>query len=428
MNWRSSSELWTALRFAALARQCKASTVRQRKGYLLSGKALEEARSVIERDPDIRVLVEESDRNERIKTWARRGILSLGVIALAAIIFGYFLIQNLKLEAENSKLERDKQVSEAQRQAVLQEKADILFQLRGALRRIEIGDPDKLRTFVEVWGDATTNQRASIVARTKIGSPIIQQLQAAVDALEAGNAGPMINLAREIATPGANGKRAEVELAAKTPTLPPSKVQRPAVPAPTELDAPSCKGWLWLGSEQRPFVSDGAPLRALSPRTRVTLATGDEDLNLRSAAPRPNYSVATAIGLVAANSEVEIISPPRRYQRPNGLEQIWAEVKTARPFCTQIFIQYAGGDVQRLAQLRDAFLARGFDVRQPEQVGAAKGKAEVRYYHEEDVSTAQIIAQELTQLSGGRQVHAKEQTDDEPSGRIDVLIDLGLLL
>ena len=424
----------TALRFAALARQYKASADQQRKGYLLSGRALEEARSVMDCDPDIRALVEESDSYERIKRWARRGALSVGVIALIAIISGYFLVrslqleaQNLRLAAQNSQLELDKQVSEAERQAVLKEKADILIQLRSALRRTELGDADKLRSFVEVWGDATTRQRASIVARTRIDSPIIQQLQAAVDALEAGNAVPLINLAREIAAPGANGRRAEVELAAKTPTLPPSKVQRPALPSPTAQDAPSCKGWLWLGNEQRPFVSDGAPLRALSPGTRVTVATGDEDLNLRSAAPKPNYAVATAIGVVAANSEVEIIGSPRGYQRPNGLEQIWAEVSTARPFCTQIFIQYVGGDVQRLSQLRDAFLAKGYDVRQPEQLGAAKGKAEVRYYHEEDAPAAQIIAQELTQLAGGRQVHARQQTDDEASGRLDVLIDLGLV-
>lgn len=424
----------TQLRFAALARQYKASTPRQRKGYLLSDRALEEARSVMDCDPDIRALVEESDGNERAKKRIRWAAFGLGILALVAAIYWYLESRRRVAEAENLRLKAENQVLEVSRlqqaqvaQAVLKEKADLLAELRGALRRIELGDPEKLRVFMEVYGDATTEQRASIVARTKTESSIILQLKAAVDALEAGDAGPVINLAREIAAPAANGKRAEVELAAKTPTLPPSKVERPALPAPTAPDTPSCKGWLWLGSEQRPLIS-GGPLRALSPGTPVTLSTGDEDVRLRSNMPKPNYAIGPAIGLVAANSEVQIISPLRAYRRPNGLDQVWAEVRTARPFCTQIFIQYAGSHVYRLSQMRDAFLAKGYDVQPPQQqLGAAKGKAEVRYYHDEDASAAQIIAKELTQLAGGRQVRVSAQADDVPSGRLEILIDLGLV-
>jgi hypothetical protein len=408
----------TTLRIAALARQYKSGAGTRRKGYLLSGAALEEARSVMDRDPDIRDFVVDSDRKARLDKWIYAGLAAGLAIAAAFTLFFALARQN----------EIDRLV--AMENGRLGERQKVYKQLRLALDQIEQGDPEPLRRFVKDYGDADDGERASIVAKPKDApsTPIVQQLQTAIDALKAGDAKKVIDLSREIARPAENKTRAEIEQAARAPRQPAltaSKVRPPPLDAPTAKGAPYCDGWLWLGSDQDRKVTVDEPLASLEPGNRTTVIAGD-DLRLRAGTPSDDYTLAAPIGLVAVGSVVEIVGRPRAYPRPSGLTQYWAEVKTARPFCTRVVIQYAGGDLARLGQLRDAMITQGF-VPSPEALDTARGEAQIRYFRAEDEAAAAAVAAELVQLTGRREVPTRRLEKDAPAGTIEVWIDLSLL-
>ncbi|MBG0793181.1 hypothetical protein IYY11_07255 [Methylocystis sp. H62] len=415
------------LRIAALARQYKANPGPLRKGYLLSGSALEEARAVMDRDPDIGMLVEDSDKKAGREKLFRRGAI---MVASLTIVGAGLVAWRVREQFREAKNEQEKmEVASTARRA---EQAEVFLKLRYALDKIEKGDPGPLRKFVKDYGDAGASEQASIVARTNdapAATEVVKQLQTAVDALKAGDAKPVIALSREIARPSNNQKRAQIEMAAREPTqatLGASKVRPPAINAPTTRDTLSCDGWLWLGSDENRKVTGDGSIAELKPGDRVSVIANN-DMRLRASKPQDDYSMAEAIGLVAVNSEVVIRSAPVSYQRPSGLTQYWAEVETARPFCTRISIQYAGDDLDRLGRLRDALIADGYVVQSPQQLVSARNKVEVRFFRPEDESAAKAVASELARLTSRANVTTQRMTDDGSSGSIEALIDLKLV-
>jgi hypothetical protein len=415
----------TTLRIAALARQYAASSEAHRKGYLLSGDALEQARAVVDRDPDIAALVKESDQRARRDKWLVRAVIIVlaGLIGLAITLF----ISEKNAEAD---FERTKSKAlEAQMTSIYKE-------LRAALAGMDKGDPQLLRAFAKKYGDAVPNEQERIVAAPtdaagSDASAVVGQLQLAVKALRAGDAKPLIALSREIAHPDArSSKLTEVEQAARASRSQPfgdSAARPPALAAPADANADHCEGWLWIGSDQNRKVSGAGALASLKPGDRVTVTAGD-DVNLRADAPKGDYAMGKAIGLVAVGSEVRIAGAPIPYARPNGLTQYWARVVTARPFCTRVRIQYAGDQTDRVSGLRDALIGLGYVVPPPERLDAnAKGLAQIRYRHRDDEAAAHAIASQLSQLTPGHKAEAERLKPDAGSGTVEVWIDLSLM-
>jgi hypothetical protein len=213
-----------------------------------------------------------------------------------------------------------------------------------------------------------------------------------------------------------------VATSAKPPVADANKL--PSTEAHYATAAGTCAGYLWFGSPDDSRLSDHRDPASLKAGDTVTLDTR-ADIRMRSGWPAADtYAMSPQNGLVPAGSTVKITGAPQTYSRTAN--QIWAPVAVPRAFCTTVFLQYVGDP-----EKRDAALAalRGIGVQTPptEQIGTAKGLAEVRYFWPDDRAMADQVATALGGFASGGKLKVVPLVDfpTKPSaGTIEVWLDL----
>ncbi len=378
-----------AIRFAALARAWKDARPEVKAGLLLSDSAIDEASAFVNDDPDIKAFVQASrDWQSKRDRFNRRARYFLFGLIGALAVFAFFIVHVRRL---NDDLER--------RNA----------QLRSLTESLETAEQDRRRTSAEA--------------------------RRAVDALSVGRIEPLRTLLQRIA----RAESSELELLQiRTSTRVTSATadsnavretqRRPVSDAVQNVvrQAPACSGALWLGSA----ADGGSRLQNIAdPSTvrvgdRITTLAGS-DIRLRAALPAGDYVMASQIGLVPGGSTVTVADKPEPYQR-RGIDQYWAKVTVPRQFCTSVFVQYAGAPAS-LPELEAALKGLGVQVPQSEAVETARGRAEVRYFWDEDSVVASAVARQLASFNSGKPLELRALTNfpNRPaSGRVEVWINL----
>lgn len=373
------------VRIAALAREWRLSEQSNRTGYLIGDKAtLAEAARYVDRDPDIRSLVEASGQAVTVfETRTRnvkRVVLSLAFIALVSLLATTYLVLS-RARAEIAALH------EAGNQRA-KERGETRDQAAGALEALRHDDLTKLRQFLAKQSDADP----AVLARLEIRKANSQE--------QASDAAP-------------------APLGAFAPPAP--------LPAPTAANlAPSCPGFLWFGSKGSDSLIEGqTDPAALKPGNVVKLDSSIRGVRLRATLPLPGYVMGKQIGIVPAGAIVTVTGEIKSYDRGNAT-QIFAPVSVPRAFCTTVFLQYVGPQERRDDVLTEL---RALQVQAPpgERIDTAAKLAEVRYFWIDDKPIAEQVAARLARCNAmiPLTVAALTNFSTKPSqGTIEVWLDL----
>jgi hypothetical protein len=154
---------------------------------------------------------------------------------------------------------------------------------------------------------------------------------------------------------------------------------------------PALQGALWLGSDERPQVAATLGRGALTLPSVAREGTAYRvlaDINLREAMPPliGPYASPPRKAVVPAGSLMILTGETRAFDRPTG-RQYWAPVQVV----PRVYVQYVGADRRRVERLRKRLSEAGFDVPAAERIGSARGKREIRYFHQADRSTAELL-------------------------------------
>jgi hypothetical protein len=396
----SDAQARAIVRIAALARQWRLTHEVNKKGYLLTGKALVEASLFVDRDPDIAALVAASEQQEKVTEkqtrLARRMLYGLVALAVFAILWVVYLgWQNAVHESALAKQEA-----------------------RWAKQESELKEAENVRL-----RNANTQRAAE-------RDQIREKAQAAVDALSRDDLSPLKKLLENLGSANENDLK-RLQLAPSTVverasdatfTTPQRTAGAPAPPVAPPAGA-TCTGYLWFGSKADSRLNDGRDPATLKLGDDVTL-DNRADIRLRADWPSDAYVMGRQIGVVPAGSQVKLSSEPKAYHRERG-DQIWAQVAAPRTFCTTVFLQYSGTPDKRgavVSALRDL----GVQVPPAEKVAAAAGLAEVRYFWPDDEPVAQQVAAALSSFNGGNKlgvVLVKSVTTKPSQGTIEAWLD-----
>ncbi len=345
------------LRFSAYARQWRRAEESRQKDFLLHGSALAQASLYVDDDEDIRahVLASESARDEnsqRLVRRQRRWITVLSVACLAALAMAVGLVAlTARLHFKSKELiQSNKELVEArEREKLAEAQRAMALQAQLEAERQKVATLESLRN---------PNQVRNLEQRRAESTPAPDSNEVMVD--------------RE-----------------QRPEGP------PAVPA-LSATAPACTGFLWFGSSAESRLADRRDPASLRSGEVVAISSAS-DIWLRAEPPSTPYVLAPQLGLVPAGSSVKVAGPALPYVRPSGT-QIWARVEVPRQFCTNVFIQYIG-NAGAIPSLKSQLVAIGVQVPKAETRNEAKGKAEVRYYWQEDAPISRQVAEALATFS-----------------------------
>jgi hypothetical protein len=400
-----------AIRFAALARAWKDARPEVKTGLLLSDGAIAEASAYVNDDPDIKAFVEASrDWQEQRDGFRRRaryvlfGLTGALVVFVGAVIYATYI--NWHIEGLNKKLRAANGAFE-----------EANTQLQSLNESLKVSEQDRRRTSVDARRavDALSNGR-------------IEPLKALLQRIARAEPSELEPLHVQRVTRATSGTAESNNVAATQQRAPPSDAVQSVV-----RQAPACSGALWLGSA----AEGGSRLQNIADPSTVrvndrVVTRQQSDIRLRAALPAPDYEMPPQIGLVPGGSTVTVAGPPVPYER-RGIDQYWAKVTVPRQFCTSVFIQYFGpADSASLVEVSlknvEAALKNiGVQVPQSEAVETARGRAEVRYFWEEDAAVASAVARQLAPFNGGRTLNLRALTSfpNRPvSGRVEVWINL----
>ncbi len=381
----SDAEARAIVRISALARQWRMTDEINKRGYLLTGKALAEASLFMDRDPEIKALVTASEKRERFTNWVKRGLVGLAFVALVCL--AYFI----KVDGD-----RKAQVAEAEVQVAKAE-------ARAATELTRQQSTDSL------------HNRATV--------------QTAVDALSRDDLDP---LKRYLESMGANRYEvSRLQLQAATPVQKEvdATVAPPQRTAPPQLQVAAagvatCSGYLWFGSKSDSRLANDSDPALLKSGESVVL-DARADIRLRAEWPPESYVMPRQVGLVPAGGQVTLSSDIRTYRRSLG-DQIWAQVTVPRTYCSTVFLQYVGPTEKRRSVI-DALRAMGVQAPPSEQIASAKGLAEARYFFPEDKPVAEQVATTLSAFNGDKKLGVLyvANVPVKPSpGTIEVWLDL----
>jgi hypothetical protein len=374
----SDAEARAIVRISALARQWRMTDEINKRGYLLTGKALAEASLFMDRDPEIKALVTASEKSERLTNWVKRVLVGLAFVALASL--AYFI----KVDGDRKTQEAEFKFQAATR-LTTQQSTDSLHSrqtVRTAVDALSQDDLDPLKRYLESMG---ANRYE------------VSRLQ--------------------LAPATAGQKEADATLA------PPQRTAPPQIQAAAD-GAATCSGYLWFGSKSDSRLADDRDPALLKSGDSVVL-DARADIRLRAEWPPESYVMPRQVGLVPAGGQVTLSSDPRSYRRSMG-DQIWAQVTVPRTYCSIVFLQYVGPTEKRRSVI-DALRAMGVQAPPSEQIASAKGLAEARYFFPEDKPVAEQVATTLSTFNGDKKLGVLyvANVPVKPSpGTIEVWLDL----
>ncbi|HEX8514526.1 MAG TPA: ATP-binding protein [Allosphingosinicella sp.] len=187
------------------------------------------------------------------------------------------------------------------------------------------------------------------------------------------------------------------------------------------LFGPGNTGWLWVGSEQTPMLQHAKSLKPVAP-SALRVSEGYRprlDISLRSGLPDEDYVSAPSIGYAPRGALLVLLETSAPYERSSG-NQYWARVRMV----PRVYIQSVVGTGERAKALRDGLTAAGFEVPPTELLPSAAGKSEVRYFFDQDLRPAKMVANEASRLLAGRRVGVVKSSGATVSNNLEVWVDL----
>ncbi|SDR37843.1 hypothetical protein SAMN05519103_02489 [Rhizobiales bacterium GAS113] len=408
-EWRDHEKLWRLHSTAKLWIESGGSP-----GYLLSGKALEDASQFRERSRDVDALLDASKSAEdkrRSEAEAERSAAQLKEMAAAKslllkrVILCVCLVSGLiaylvvwrenninraNLEEKTALLQQIRDsgsVNEANR-LYARKLGDLTARIEGIAESVNHADLSDLKTFLREFG---------------VPLPIVDRLALAPGA---GSAPPGI------------GSTAQIRREDFSEIVPGFREVAPTTGGLT------CSGVLWLGNADNSKVASfPSTLTGLkNSKLKVTA-----NIRLRKDFPSADtYSMSDSLGIIPAGTEVVAQGDPKAFARPSG-PQYWISVNAPAEVCSKVFIQYVGDD-SRSTQISNALTKLGYQVQEAEMVATAKGKAEVRYFWDSDKAVAAKLAAQLSTAMPGTTVNPVSLVNwpytKPPAGTLEAWLDL----
>jgi hypothetical protein len=374
------------LQIAALARQWRSKSGAEAKGYLLSGKALDDARKYVDDDPDIAAFIKASDDGQK-STLIRTIVVAVAVPLLILIValgqwLAYERARERQKEAEIAALQR------AQTEWV-NDKSKFYARIRTTVDGLSHNDLAPLQKLLQEYGNADP----ALLGRLSLAPPTA----ASISALST------------------------IQAPAKFDT---------SVARDFAAGDGQCNGYLWFGSDRDSRIAGGQMPSSIEAGQTLTLDTR-ANIKLRKGFPDDGtYALQPQVGTVPGGASVTVVGPPKGFPRPisdgGTIDQIWARVSVPYVFCTTVYVQYSGEPGKALG-LISAITAAGAQAPPPEQLSSAVGLAEVRYFYPQDRKVADLIAQRLGPPLQPRTIAVKDLTSfaNKPAeGTMELWIDL----
>jgi len=151
----SDAEARAIVRISALARQWRMTDEINKRGYLLTGKALAEASLFMDRDPEIKALVTASEKSERFTTWVKRGLVVLAFVALASLAYLFKVDGDRKAQVAEAEVQVAKAEARAATELTRQQSTDSLHNratVQTAVDALSRDDLDPLKRYLESMG------------------------------------------------------------------------------------------------------------------------------------------------------------------------------------------------------------------------------------------------------------------------------------
>lgn len=234
--------------------------------------------------------------------------------------------------------------------------------------------------------------------------------------------------------------QAPVAVAAAAPTAADQAQEVAAVapPVPTtdaaQAEAPGCIGTIWIGSANNLNLRrlDGRPVAIRDIKAQEHFVA-TKNVRMRQGMPSASYVQQDAIGIVPEGAQIVARGTPVSFDRPGGA-QYWLDVGVAGQICSLIYFQYTGSTSENAAAFAERLKKQGYLVPGQQQLSAAQGLAQVRYYYPEDKNSAEQLAKDamanakVLGLAGNRQITAVDYTSwarqKPPRGTLELWLDL----
>jgi len=381
----SDAEARAIVRISALARQWRMTDEINKRGYLLTGKALAEASLFMDRDPEIKALVTASEKSERFTTWVKRGLVVLAFVALASLAYLFKVDGDRKAQVAEAEVQVAKAEARAATELTRQQSTDSLHNratVQTAVDALSRDDLDPLKRYLESMG---ANRYEVSRLQLQAATPVQKEVDATV--------------------------------------APPQRTAPPQLQV-AAAGVATCSGYLWFGSKSDSRLANDSDPALLKSGESVVL-DARADIRLRAEWPPESYVMPRQVGLVPAGGQVTLSSDIRTYRRSLG-DQIWAQVTVPRTYCSTVFLQYVGPTEKRRSVI-DALRAMGVQAPPSEQIASAKGLAEARYFFPEDKPVAEQVATTLSAFNGDKKLGVLyvANVPVKPSpGTIEVWLDL----
>ena len=381
----SDAEARAIVRISALARQWRMTDEINKRGYLLTGKALAEASLFMDRDPEIKALVTASEKSERFTNWVKRGLVVLAFVALASLAYLFKVDGDRKAQVAEAEVQVAKAEARAATELTRQQSTDSLHNratVQTAVDALSRDDLDPLKRYLESMG---ANRYEVSRLQLQAATPVQKEVDATV--------------------------------------APPQRTAPPQLQV-AAAGVATCSGYLWFGSKSDSRLANDSDPALLKSGESVVL-DARADIRLRAEWPPESYVMPRQVGLVPAGGQVTLSSDIRTYRRSLG-DQIWAQVTVPRTYCSTVFLQYVGPTEKRRSVI-DALRAMGVQAPPSEQIASAKGLAEARYFFPEDKPVAEQVATTLSAFNGDKKLGVLyvANVPVKPSpGTIEVWLDL----
>ncbi len=245
----SDAEARAIVRISALARQWRMTDEINKRGYLLTGKALAEASLFMDRDPEIKALVTASEKSERFTTWVKRGLVVLAFVALASLAYLFKVDGDRKAQVAEAEVQVAKAEARAATELTRQQSTDSLHNratVQTAVDALSRDDLDPLKRYLESMG---ANRYEVSRLQLQAATPVQKEVDATV--------------------------------------APPQRTAPPQLQV-AAAGVATCSGYLWFGSKSDSRLANDSDPALLKSGESVVL-DARADIRLRAEWPPESY-------------------------------------------------------------------------------------------------------------------------------------------